>query len=145
MTHSFPTRRSSDLGAFGVKFDQAVHVRTLGYFNIPFNGVLRRFGILKYPKEATSDILMSEGSAPGRAVSRCDLSIITPGVIESLTACATSPRMRSHGSRIRRPRPSKVGVGPGVYGRFRGRDRHVVPKRSEEHTSELQSLMRISY
>src|SRR3546814_4050219 len=107
-------------GAFGVKFDQAVHVRTLGYFNIPFNGVLRRFGILKYPKEATSDILMSEGSAPGRAVSRCDLSIITPGVIESLTACATSPRMRSHGSRLRRPRPSKVGVGTGVYGRFRG-------------------------
>src|SRR3546814_9886838 len=65
--------------------------------------------------------------------------------------------MRSHGSRLRRPRPSKVGVGPGVYGRFRGRDRQGVPKtdaahtcgrgrtRSEEHTSELQSLMRISY
>src|SRR3546814_16592405 len=69
-------------GAFGVKFDQAVHVRTLGYFNIPFNGVLRRFGILKYPKEATSDILISEGSAPGRAVSRCALSIITPGLSE---------------------------------------------------------------
>src|SRR3546814_4921055 len=45
------------------------------------------------------------------------------------------PRLPAHGDRGGQ-RPARGTVGGGAHGR---------PRRSEEHTSELQSLMRISY
>src|SRR3546814_1328145 len=90
---------------------------------------------------------------PGAAMAAC--------VAEGLGACpcalaefaAESSEVDRSGKRFERPRladPQPFAVGPGPLARRGGRRpvrTRVVdpPGRSEEHTSELQSLMRISY
>src|SRR3546814_2172057 len=82
------------------------------------------------------------GLVAGRGAAR---RAVPPAV---LAAAAT--RGRCARARLsRRPRTRRARHGPGAEGRHAAcRDRHAVarrPRRSEEHTSELQSLMRISY
>src|SRR3546814_1417616 len=48
-------------------------------------------------------------------------------------------------SRVQHPRAGQSGARAGGRGRFDRRRRRLRRIRSEEHTSELQSLMRISY
>src|SRR3546814_1622820 len=54
------------------------------------------------------------------------------------TTLFRSPERHHHGR-------GRRGAGPGAAGRPRGRPAVSAVHRSEEHTSELQSLMRISY
>src|SRR3546814_1665953 len=50
-----------------------------------------------------------------------------------------SPRRQLHGTNAASAAPDRVALSR------RARDRALIARRSEEHTSELQSLMRISY
>src|SRR3546814_3857482 len=58
------------------------------------------------------------------------------------TTLFRSPRASGHGPRRARPGVRPL---PARSDRLFERDRHAPHMRSEEHTSELQSLMRISY
>src|SRR3546814_1989642 len=66
--------------------------------------------------------------------------------------CVSSRRSKHRGAALRRPwrRPGRSFLQQGLQGRDATHrthilDTHLTHGRSEEHTSELQSLMRISY
>src|SRR3546814_9364708 len=93
---------------------------------------LRPDGVILHKKPGTRVSLSSTACAWGCAASIADLA--------SLILAMMTPR--------KDPIPkSLIGATSREVGSGFGKHRHMLnsPKRSEEHTSELQSLMRISY
>src|SRR3546814_8010595 len=68
----------------------------------------------------------------------------TRAYMASLSEGAPAPMVRGDGARPAKPRWQEAGLFLGAV-RPSAAPMRATPKRSEEHTSELQSLMRISY
>src|SRR3546814_1857157 len=96
--------------------------------------------------------------APGmRTVARGSLRVVSMRGVQSMPVATPSPPcppLEGEGSRALEPSPSRGGLGGDGFPprcSFSRSNRHrltniqLMPGRSEEHTSELQSLMRISY
>src|SRR3546814_1060570 len=97
-----------------------------------------------FPTRRSSDLILSRAppSGPSASARRWRRCCATPRSIASSTLERLKRRRAGMGNGGARPEPSFT---VGVEEEYLLVDRETRDLRSEEHTSELQSLMRISY